>query len=49
MADARLVVANVGRNLAVSGAKAESTFGFTFIPPGDALVASAESVRHHTA
>jgi dihydroflavonol-4-reductase len=49
MADARLVVANVGRNLAVSGAKAEATFDFTFIPPRDALIASAESVRHHNA
>lgn len=47
MADARLVVANVGRNLAVSGAKAEATFDFTFIPAREALVASAESVRRH--
>jgi len=49
MADARLVVANVGRNLAVSGAKAEATFDFTFIPARDALIAAAESVRHHKA
>lgn len=44
MADAKLVVANVGRNLAVSGAKAEATFDFTFIPAKDALIASAESI-----
>ncbi|WP_296426297.1 NAD-dependent epimerase/dehydratase family protein [Yoonia sp.] len=49
MADARLVVANVGRNLAVSGAKAEATFDFTFIPAKEALIASAESIRHHSA
>lgn len=47
MPDARAVLANVGRNLSVSGAKAERTFGFTFIPARDALVASAEAVRRY--
>jgi dihydroflavonol-4-reductase len=41
------VLANVGRTLAVSGAKAERTFGFEFIPVKDALIASAEAVRMH--
>ena len=45
MADAKLVVAGLGFNVAVSGAKAERTFGFKFIPVKDALVASAESIR----
>jgi len=46
--DVKGVLANVGRTLAVSGAKAESTFGFDFIPVRDALIASAEAVRTHT-
>ena len=45
MADIRAVVSNLGRNLHVSGDKAQKTFGFTFIPVRDALVASAESIR----
>lgn len=47
MADVRLVVSNLGRNLAVSGTKAEAAFGFKFIPARDAIIASAESMRHH--
>lgn len=43
--DVKGVLANVGRTLAVSGAKAEKTFGFTFIPVRDALIASAEAVQ----
>lgn len=43
--DAKSVVQNIGRNLAVSGNKAESTFGFTFIPGRDTLIAAAEAVR----
>jgi len=43
--DVKGVLANVGRTLAVSGAKAERTFGFEFIPVREALIASAEAVR----
>lgn len=43
--DVKGVLANVGRTLAVSGAKAEKTFGFKFIPVKDALVASAKAVQ----
>jgi len=43
--DVKGVLANVGRTLAVSGAKAEATFSFTFIPVKDALIASAEAVK----
>jgi dihydroflavonol-4-reductase len=39
------ILANVGRTLAVSGAKAERTFGFEFIPVREALIASAEAVQ----
>ena len=45
--DAKAVLGNIGRNLAVSGAKAEKTFGFEFIPVKDALIASAEAVKMH--
>ncbi|MEO1551363.1 MAG: NAD-dependent epimerase/dehydratase family protein, partial [Pseudomonadota bacterium] len=45
--DVKGVLGNVGRTLAVSGAKAEKTFGFTFIPVKDALIASAEAVKTH--
>ncbi|WOE76105.1 SDR family oxidoreductase [Alterisphingorhabdus coralli] len=44
-ADAKAIAPNIGRNLAVSGAKAEKTFGFSFIPVKDAIIASAESVQ----
>jgi dihydroflavonol-4-reductase len=43
--DVKGVLANAGRTLAVSGAKAEKTFGFKFIPVKDALVASAKAVQ----
>ncbi|MEM8730834.1 MAG: aldehyde reductase [Pseudomonadota bacterium] len=45
MADIKPVVANIGRNLAVSGAKAEKTFGFTFIPARDSVIASGEAIK----
>ncbi len=47
--DLKPILANLGRNLAVSGNKAERTFGFKFIPAEDALIASAESVRRYSA
>lgn len=47
MADLKPVIANVGRNLGVSGAKAEKTFGFKFIPVKDAIIASAEAVKKY--
>ena len=45
MPDVKTVVQNLGRNLAVSGAKAEKVYGFKFIPAKDALIAAAEAVR----
>ncbi|MBM1219752.1 aldehyde reductase [Ponticoccus sp. SC2-23] len=45
--DVKGILGNVGRTLAVSGAKAEKTFGFRFIPVKDALIASAEAVKMH--
>ena len=45
--DVKAVLGNVGRTLAVSGAKAERTFGFEFTPVKDALIASAEAVKTH--
>jgi dihydroflavonol-4-reductase len=45
MPDARQVAQNLGRNLSVSGAKAERVFGFTFRPARDAIIASAEAIR----
>lgn len=45
--DLKPILANLGRNLAVSGDKAQKTFGFTFIPAEEALIASAESVRKY--
>ena len=47
--EARGVIPNIGRNLAVSGAKAEKTYGFKFIPVKDAIAASAESIRTFSA
>ncbi len=44
-ADARLVMESYGINLNVSGAKAEGTFGFTFKPVNEALIASAEAIN----
>lgn len=46
--DAKGILGNVGRTLAVSGAKAERTFGFDFIPVKEALIASAEAVKSYT-
>ena len=46
--DAKSIVGNLGRTLAVSGAKAEKTFGFKFIPVKDAIIASAEAVQTKT-
>ena len=46
--DVKAVLGNVGRTLAVSGAKTEKTFGFQFIPVKAALIASAEAVKTHT-
>jgi len=43
--EARSVLSNVGRTLAVSGGKAEETFGFQFIPVDAALIASAKAIR----
>lgn len=45
MADAKLVVQGLGLNPAVSGAKAEKTFGFKFIPVKDAAIASVQSIK----
>ncbi len=47
MSDLKPVVANIGRNLAVSGQKAEKTFDFTYIPVKDAVIASAEAVKRY--
>ncbi len=47
MPEIKTVLANIGRNLAVSGAKAERVFDFKFIPVKDAIIASAEAVREH--
>ena len=47
--EARGVIQNVGRSLTVSGAKAEATFGFKFIPVKDAIAASATSIRSFAA
>ncbi|NRA98417.1 MAG: NAD-dependent epimerase/dehydratase family protein [Rhodobacteraceae bacterium] len=44
-AEAKQVVQSLGRNLAVSGKKAEATFGFTFIPVKDSVIASAEAIK----
>ncbi len=41
----KLVLASRGYNLAVSGAKAERTFGFTYIPVKEALLASAKAIK----
>jgi dihydroflavonol-4-reductase len=45
--DAKGIMGNVGRTLAVSGAKAERTFGLDFIPVRDSLIASAEAIRSY--
>ena len=43
--DVKALLPNIGVNLAVSGAKAEKTYGFKFIPVSDAIAASAKSIR----
>ena len=43
--DLKPIRASLGRNLAVSGDKAERVFGFKFISAEDSLIASAESIR----
>lgn len=48
-ADAKVIAPNLGRTLAVSGRKAEETFGVPFIPVKDALIASAEAIKTHKA
>lgn len=48
-ADMRAVRGSLGRTSSVSGAKAEATFGFTFIPVREAVIASAEAVRGYRA
>ena len=45
MPEARALMRNVGVNLAVSGAKAERVFGFTYIPARDSILAAAECIR----
>ena len=45
MPSLRIALASLGRNLAVSGAKAENTFGFTYIPVKESLIASATAVK----
>jgi dihydroflavonol-4-reductase len=47
MSDLKPVIANVGRNLSVSGGKAERTFGFQFIPAKEAIIAAAEAVKRY--
>ncbi|MEL7106645.1 MAG: aldehyde reductase [Pseudomonadota bacterium] len=44
-ADARELVASLGMNMAVSGAKAPKTLGFTYIPVRDALAASVQAIK----
>jgi dihydroflavonol-4-reductase len=46
-ADAKAAAASVGRTLAVSGAKAQETFGFTFMPVRESLVAAADAIKNH--
>lgn len=46
--DVRSLLPNIGRNLAVSGAKAEQTFGFKFISVKDSLAASAASIKQYS-
>ena len=45
MRDMKSVAPSLGRNLAVSGAKAQEAFGFKFIPANEAVIASANSVK----
>ncbi len=45
MPELQSVLKSLGRNLSVPGRKAEAAFGFTFISPKTALIASAEAVK----
>lgn len=45
--DAKMMAQSLGRTLAVSGSKAEKTFGFTFIPVSTAIVESAKAVQQY--
>ncbi len=47
MADMKAIRGSLGRTSAVSGAKAEATFGFKFIPVRDSLVASAQAIQSY--
>jgi len=43
--DIKVMLPNIGRNLGVSSAKAQKTFGFNFIPVQDAMAASVKSIK----
>ncbi|MEM6683212.1 MAG: aldehyde reductase [Pseudomonadota bacterium] len=43
--EARSITKNVGRNLSVSGSKAETAFNFKFIPAEEALLSAAQAIR----
>lgn len=47
MPEIKGVLKGLGRNLSVPGDKAETTFGFKFIPAKEALIASAEAVKQY--
>ncbi|MEM9840971.1 MAG: aldehyde reductase [Pseudomonadota bacterium] len=47
MPDIKPIMASLGRNLAVSGSKAERVFGFKFISAEDSLIASAETIKKY--
>lgn len=44
-ADIKSILGNLDRNLAVSGAKAEATYGFKFIPVDESIIASAQALK----
>lgn len=48
MRDIKVMMPNIGRNLKVTGAKAEKTFGFNFIPVKDAMAVSVKSIKQLT-
>ncbi|MEM6461324.1 MAG: aldehyde reductase [Pseudomonadota bacterium] len=47
MPEMKVVLHGLGRNLSVPGDKAEAAFGFKFIAPKEALIASAGSVKQY--
>lgn len=49
MKDIKVMLPNIGRNLGVSGAKAESTFGFKFRPVSEAMAGSVQSIKQFSA